>query len=165
MATRKSKTRSVKKRKAAPARKAKAQKRPVRKDPENLRLRAFMPGITVNDLARSVAFYEGVLRFHVSDRWIQDGKLVGVMLRAGTCEMGLSQDDWAKGRDRTKGVGVRIWCDTTQDIDALAARVRAAGHALSEGPKDQAWGTRDFSVDDPDGFHLTFSRKLKKARG
>jgi predicted enzyme related to lactoylglutathione lyase len=81
-----------------------------------------------------------------------------VMLKAGVCKLGLSQDDWAKGRDRKRGEGVRIWCTTAQDIDALAARIQAAGGALTEGPADQEWGGRSFSVDDPDGYHLSFSR-------
>ena len=78
--------------------------------------------------------------------------------QAGTCRLGLSQDDWAKGRDRQKGVAVRVWCVTVQDVDALAARVRAAGHALTEEPTQQRWGGRSFGVDDPDGFHLTIYR-------
>jgi catechol 2,3-dioxygenase-like lactoylglutathione lyase family enzyme len=130
----------------------------ARRSPETLRLREFSPGFTVDDLQKSVAFYTGVLGFIVSERWTDDGgKLRGVMLKAGVCELGLSQDDWAKGRDRKKGEGVRIWCETAQDVDALAARIRAAGHELTEGPRDSPWG-RNLSLDDPDGYHLTFNR-------
>jgi uncharacterized glyoxalase superfamily protein PhnB len=104
-----------------------------------------------------MAFYGDALGFVVSERWTNDeGGLRGVMMRAGICELGLSQDDWAKGRDRKKGQGVGIWLETSQDVDALAARVKAAGYGLTEEPKDQPWGARSFSVDDPDGFHLTF---------
>ena len=81
------------------------------------------------------------------------------MVKAGVCEIGLSQDDWVKGRDRKKGVGIRLWCETAQDVDALAARIKAAGHALTEEPKDQPWGGRSFSLDDLDGFHLTIGRE------
>jgi uncharacterized glyoxalase superfamily protein PhnB len=81
------------------------------------------------------------------------------MLKAGRCELGLSQDDWAKGRDRKKGLGISLWLQTAQDIDALAARVKAAGFSLTEEPKDQSWGGRSFSVDDPDGFHLSLGRE------
>ena len=59
------------------------------------------------------------------------GVLRGVMLKAGACDLGLSQDDWAKGRDRKKGEGMRIWCQTAQDIDALAAPRRLPPHDLS----------------------------------
>lgn len=126
-----------------------------RRDPETLRLRSLEPSFTVSDLDRSVRFYTDVLGFIVGERWTDGGVLRGVRLRAGVCDLNLSQDDWAKGRDRKRGEGVRIWCKTAQDIDALAARIRAAGGRLTEEPKNQPWGARTLSVDDPDGFHLT----------
>ena len=39
------------------------------------------------------------------------------MLRAGNNRVGLSQDDWKKGRDRKKGVGMRVFIATTQNVD------------------------------------------------
>ena len=128
-----------------------------RRQPESLRLRSYAPGLTVDDLGRSIEFYTGALGFVAGERWEQDGKLVFIMLKAGACDLGLGQDDWAKGRTRKKGEGFRLWCRTTQDIDALAARARAAGARITEEPTDSAWG-RSFSLDDPDGFHWTFSR-------
>ena len=125
-----------------------------RHDPESLRLRALEPSLTVDDIERSVHFYTDVLGFIVAERWTEGGRLMGVNLKAGACELGLSQDDWAKGRDRTKGIGVRIWCKTAQEIDTLAARIKAAGGKLAAEPEDQAWGVRSLAVDDPDGYHL-----------
>lgn len=130
-----------------------------RSSPEMLRLRSTTPGLTVGDLQRSIGFYTGVLRFFVKERWTDDGGVLrGVMLKAGLSELGLSQDDGKKGRDRKMGEGVRIWCETAQDVDAMAARIKAAGHALSEEPADQPWGGRAFSLDDLDGYHLTIFR-------
>ena len=131
--------------------------RPSRRAPVSLRLRSTTASFTVNDLARSLAFYTEALGFVVKERWNDGGVLRGVMLKAGVCELGLSQDDWAKGRDRKKGEAFRLWCETAQDVDALAARVKAAGHVLSEEPRDE-WGGRSFSVDDPDGFHITIHK-------
>ena len=130
-----------------------------RRKPETLRLRSLEPSFTVNDLERSVRFYTDVLGFIVSEQWSEGSALRGVMLKAGMCELGLSQDDWAKGRDRRKGEGARIWCNTVQDIDALATRIRAAGGHLTEGPRDQSWGARSLTVEDPDGFRLTIYRE------
>ena len=113
----------------------------------------------MDDLARSVRFYTDALGFFLSERWEDKGVLKGVMLKAGVCTLGLSQDDWSKGRGRKKGEGFRIWCQTGQDIDALAARIKAAGVKLAEEPRDQPWGARSLSVDDPDGFHLTIYRE------
>jgi uncharacterized glyoxalase superfamily protein PhnB len=126
---------------------------------ETLRLRSLEPSLTVDDLERSLRFYTDLLGFIVSDRWTDGSVLRGVMLKAGVCELGLSQDDWAKGRNRKKGEAVSISCQTAQDIDVLAARIKAGGARLTEEPQDTTWGTRSLSVDDPDGFHLTIYRK------
>jgi catechol 2,3-dioxygenase-like lactoylglutathione lyase family enzyme len=136
----------------------------ARRQPESLRLRSFSPGFTVADLSRSVDFYTRTLGFIVAERWVREGALRGVLLKAGRCEIGLSQDDWAKGRDRRKGEGVRLWCETSQDVDEFAARLRAAGVPNLDGPKDQTWGARSVGLDDPDGFHLTFFRPLGERR-
>ena len=144
---------------AAPARAAAPARERRVQDPETLRLRAFQPGLTVNDLELSMRFYVDVLGFVAGDRWSDGGVQRGVMLKAGTSQLSLSQDDWARGRDRKKGEGVRIWCRTAQDIDRLAARIKAAGGLLTAEPSDQPWGGRSLSVDDPDGYHLTVSRE------
>ena len=126
---------------------------------ETLRLRSIEPILTVTDIERSVRFYTEVLGFVVDEKFnSESGTLQGVMLKAGVCRLGLSQDDWAKGRDRQRGVGVRVWCTTVQDIDAFAQRVKADGYKLTQEPADQPWGGRSFALDDPDGFHLTIYR-------
>ncbi len=128
-----------------------------RQQPESLRLRSIAPTFTVNDLQRSLAWYRDGLGFFVSDRWEEGGQLQGVMLKAGACQLGLSQDDFSKGRDRPKGVGFRIWCDTAQDVDAIAARLRDFGGTIVEGPGDR-WDTYSFTAQDPDGFKITISQ-------
>jgi uncharacterized glyoxalase superfamily protein PhnB len=111
----------------------------------------------VADLQRSLAFYRDALGFTPRERWEKDGRLVGIELVAGSVRFWLGQDDWQKGRDRVKGVGFRMYCETAQDIDALAARARAGGGTIVEEPKDEPWGGRAFGVRDPDGFTITFA--------
>ena len=126
-----------------------------RQKPETLRLRAIMPSLTVADVAASIAFYE-TLGFIVHDEMKHEGKLVGASLRAGDADLLLAQDDWAH-RDRVKGVGMRLYCTTAQDVDQVAAAIRARGGTLESEPTDQPWGSRDFSVVDPDGFKISIS--------
>lgn len=115
-----------------------------------------MPSLTVDDVSRSLAFF-AALGFEVEDRWEHDGVLLGVMLKAGQARLGLSQDDFKKGRDRVKGVGMRIYIEADDDIDAVAARAQAAGVALVTAPHDTEWGTRAFEAVEPSGFLLTIA--------
>lgn len=158
----KARTKPAARRKAAAKPRASGPAKDRRSSPkQNLRLRAASPSLTVDDLQESLAFYEGVLGFHVKDRWMNEGKLQGVELVAGAVSFFIGQDDWKKGRERVKGEGFRIHCTTAQDVDAYADQIKARGGRLVEEPKSQAWGTRDFAVQDPDGFKITFSSAMK----
>ena len=130
-----------------------------RRDPQTLRVKAFEPTFTVDDIERSERFYTQIVGFVVDQRWNEEGKLKGLLLKAGNSRLGLSQDDWTKGRDRKKGVGFSVWCETEQDIDVLAARIKAAGGTLASGPSDEPGLGRNLAVDDPDGFRLRIYRR------
>jgi uncharacterized glyoxalase superfamily protein PhnB len=128
---------------------------PKRREPETLRLRAIEPSLTVNNLEQSLKYYTDVLGFFLADRYTdKNGVVRGVMLKAGACGIGLSQDDFSKGRDRQKGQGMSLWLQTAQSIDAIAARITSEGGKLVQGPTTEEWGGRSLTVDDPDGFRL-----------
>ncbi len=124
---------------------------------EALQISTIIPMFTVDDLQKSITFYEA-LGFAVDERWEDNGKLLGVMMRAGKNQFGLSQDDWKQGRDRKKGVGMRVFMSTTQNVDEIAARAKSAGITLKSEPHDTEWKDgRAFEVTDPSGFLLTIS--------
>jgi uncharacterized glyoxalase superfamily protein PhnB len=121
-----------------------------------LNAKSLMPGYTVDDINKSIAFYEA-LGFMVTQRWEDKGTLIGASMQAGNLEIGLNQDDWKKGRDRQKGLGTRLNIETTQNIDDIARRVKAAGVKLDVEPFDTPWKTRQFELTDPTGYKLTVS--------
>src|SRR5439155_26229450 len=129
---------------------------PPRRQPETLRLRKLTPSFTATDLRRSMAFYRDVLGFVIGDEWRENGELAGCEIHAGAVTFMLGQDDFKKGRDRQKGIGTRVWCHTAQDLDRLAAEIKARGGMLDQEPQDMPWGDRAFMITDPDGFKLTF---------
>ncbi len=124
-----------------------------------LQIRSLVPTLTVNDLKQSLKFYRDGLGFAVSEEMKDGGEVKGVMLDAGGFNLGIAQDDFAKGRDRVKGVGMRLYLETDQDINAIAQQAKAAGITLLEGPAPLAWGPMGITVTDPDGFKLTISNK------
>lgn len=126
----------------------------------SLTVTALTPSLTVASVQQSIEFFTA-LGFEPYDLYDQDGVLLGAMLRAGNARIGLSQDDGKKGADRVKGVGLRLYLETTDDIDAVAARAKAAGLRLATEPEDSEWGPRAFSLVDPNGFALTISSPMK----
>ena len=123
---------------------------------EAVQISAIVPTLTVDDLQKSITFYEA-LGFAIEERWEEKGTLLGVMLRAGKTQIGLNQDDWKKGRDRSKGIGVRLAISTSTpgSVDEIAKRAKNAGITLKSEPRDTEWKSRAFEVIDPSGFLLT----------
>jgi catechol 2,3-dioxygenase-like lactoylglutathione lyase family enzyme len=113
--------------------------------------------LTASDLNRSIEFYTKGLGFHEDERMEDNGKLQGVLLSAGGAHLGISQDDFSKGRDRKKGIGLSVHVETDQDIGALAQRAKKAGLRLDHEPGPLPWGPNGFSLKDPDGFTVFVS--------
>lgn len=138
--------------------KAKSAKPAVKKAPAGHTRIA--PGITANDAAASIAWYCDVLGFKLSERWEVEGVFRGGSVTSGAAQINIGQDDWKMGRDRVKGQGTRLYITTDLNIDKYAADVKARGGNLDHEPMD-GWGSRTFSISDPDGFKLTFMSPRK----
>ncbi|HEX3531561.1 MAG TPA: VOC family protein [Thermoanaerobaculia bacterium] len=127
-----------------------------------LDLQNITPFLTVNDLQASLAWYRDVLGLSLAEEYKMNDKVMGVRMQAGAVQLLLGQDDFAKGRDRVKGVALRFYFQTDQDIDTLAAAIRERGGKLTQEPTDQPWGRRDFAVVDPDGFNISITSDTRK---
>ena len=130
-----------------------------RGSPETLRLRALEPSFTVNDLERRLRFYVDVLGFIVGKRWTDGGVRRGVTLKAGVCELGLLQDDWARvaiARRVKPCASGALLHKTSMPWPSGSGGAKAVSR---RGHKDQSCGERSLSVDDPDGFQLTIYRE------
>ena len=119
--------------------------------------RSLVPSLTVNDLQRSIRFYTEGLGFSTKHEMKDGGKLVGIILEGGGALLGLTQDDFAKGRDRVKGVGLRLWIETDQDVETMARQAKAAGLKLDTEAAPLPWGPMGFALTDPDGYKVTVS--------
>ena len=129
--------------------------------PSELQAKTRSTGLTVNDIQQSIRFFEG-LGFQVDEKWEEGGKLLGVMMKAGEASIGLSQDDWKKGRDRQKGVGMRLFIGTTQNIDDIAKRAKENGVTIDVEPRKSEWDeSRYFEVTEPSGFQITIGSRVE----
>ena len=118
--------------------------------------------ITCKDLQASIRFYRDAIGFAVAQTFEHEGKVVAAVLAAGDCRIVLNQDDGKLGWDRIKGQGfyLQINVGGAGDVDAAAARIKAAGRALLDEPADRPWGARMFQFKDLDGFKLGVSFPL-----
>ncbi len=125
--------------------------------PKTLDLLDIRPALTASDIDASLAWYRDVVGFEVQQTHEHDGKIGAVSLSAGSARLLLVQDDGAKGIDRAKGEGFRLHMATAGDVDEIAAGIEQRGGALESPPVDTPWGSRAFSLVDPDGFKITIS--------
>jgi len=105
--------------------------------------------LATHDMARAVGFYRG-LGFEI----VYGGEhATFTSFRAGPNHLNLiaqpAQRHWSWwGR-------VIFYA---ADVDALYARVIAAGYQPEAAPRDADWGERFFHITDPDGHELSFAR-------
>jgi lactoylglutathione lyase len=118
--------------------------------------------ITCKDLQTSLRFYRDAVGFGVEQTFDREGTMVAAVISAGACRLVLNQDDGKLGWDRVKGQGLFLQMNVAApaDVDATAARIKAAGGALLDEPADRPWGVRMFQFKDPDGFKLGVSTPL-----
>jgi uncharacterized glyoxalase superfamily protein PhnB len=128
-----------------------------------LKAKSLTISLTVSDLTRSTRLYTEGLGFALKDEYKMEGKVVGVMLESSDAILMLTQDDFAKGRDRVKGTGMRLHLETEQDLQALARQAKSAGLSVEGDPAPLGWGPMGFSLSDPDGFKVTVSGPVGNA--
>jgi len=118
--------------------------------------------ITCKDLEASIRFYRDAVGFAVDRTFENEGKVVAASIAAGDCRIVLNQDDGKLGWDRIKGQGFYLQVNVAgaADVDAAAARIKAAGGTLLGEPADRPWGVRMFQFRDLDGFKLGVSTPL-----
>ena len=118
--------------------------------------------LTCKDVEASIRFYRDAVGFTVAMTFEQDGKVAGAVVTAGDIRIVLNQGDGKLGWDRIKGQGfyLQINVAAPADVDAAAARIKAAGSSLLNEPADRPWGARMFQFLDLDGFKLGVSTPL-----
>lgn len=120
--------------------------------------------LTCKDLDTSIQFYRDGIGFAVAQTFESDGKVVAAVVTAGDCRIVLNQDNGKLGWDRIKGQGFYLQLNVVDaaEVDAAAARIKAAGGTLLDEPADRPWGVRMFQFKDPDGFKLGVSTPLAR---
>jgi catechol 2,3-dioxygenase-like lactoylglutathione lyase family enzyme len=112
--------------------------------------------VTVHDMERSVGFYRDLLGFEVVGQLLLDGDAFKIVyLRSGEAHLELfafrgTAAETPVGVPDTVG-GFKHLALQTKEVDAVAARLKAAGVTFTVEPTDAAGGVRLAFFRDPDG--------------
>jgi PhnB protein len=138
-----------------------------------------LPFLIVRDIAQSMDYYEKTLGFkktmsmpnesgEIVHGEVQISDEITLMFGPGptqaTAQDPVSKlvDEKLKEAGPAKGAGVVLYFDLgEQDIDAYYADVKRGGAKIVEDIKDQFWGDRNFTIEDKDGYLLTFSKHVR----
>jgi len=117
-----------------------------------MRLTSFAPQFLVDDLARSIAYYEK-LGFTFGEPWdgfYAIGQLDGLELHL---KEGPKFDAERRHRREHEHLDAAAGVD---GIEAFYARCTANGARIIRPLAATEWGTKDFYVEDPDGYVVSF---------
>ena len=121
------------------------------------------PTVTVQDVERSLVFYRDQLGLE-QDLNLTDetGSLFLASVEVSDTVIMLTRAHQGEPPE-SQGAGVRLTLlfDRADDIDALLERLQAHGAVVCSPIGDRPWGHRDFTVLDPDGYHVTIARPLQ----
>lgn len=119
--------------------------------------------VSATDMGKTVAFYER-LGFVFGD-WGPEDQHVEPITKDG--DVRLMIDTAALMQQLTGEVprppnhaSFAMRCGSPAEVDAVAARLKAAGDTLTVEPWDAFWGQRYATVKDPDGYQIDLFAEL-----
>lgn len=110
--------------------------------------------IVVADMGRALAFYRAL---GLDAPEAAAGEPLAQIVTPGGATLGLMEEAMVRGAmpHWVTPVGQRVTfaclCDAPEEVDAVYARVTAAGHTGLRAPWDAPWGQRYAFLQDPDG--------------
>jgi catechol 2,3-dioxygenase-like lactoylglutathione lyase family enzyme len=111
------------------------------------------PVLSVSDLPASIAFYTERLGFRV-------GFTAGDPIRIAGVGLGFGSIHLRQGNPSPTSAAVYLVVD---DVDGLYERQRSNGVVIAAAPARKPWGLREYELQDPDGYTLTFGQHVPAA--
>jgi catechol 2,3-dioxygenase-like lactoylglutathione lyase family enzyme len=116
------------------------------------RLTSFAPQFLVDDLARSIAYYQKI-GFTFGEPWegfYAIGRLDGLELHLKEAPKNQQERRWRRDQEHLDAAA------GVDGIEAFYERCVANGVTVIKALADTAWGTKDFYIEDPDGYIICF---------
>lgn len=108
------------------------------------------PILVAADVLATITFYSEVLGFDRSWTWGEPPTIGAV--NWGAVSIMFSQMDSLVGKIE----GHQLWFNV-EDVDTLCGRHQQKGAEIVSPIEDKPWGVREYTVRDPNGYHLRFA--------
>ena len=116
------------------------------------RVTSLAPQFLVDDLARSIAYYEK-LGFAFGEPWegfYAIGYVDGLELHLKEAPKNSAEREWRREHEHLDGAA------GVDGIEAFYDRCVANGASIIQPLAPTEWGTKDFYIEDPDGYVISF---------
>ena len=129
------------------------------------------PNLVVSDVERSLAFYRDVLGFSLVTTVPETAPFAFAWMRRDSVDVFLNsveavRADHPELASRPLGGTATLFIvleaeSVGEGVDAMLASIGERAHVAMP-MKDQFYGMREFAIDDPDGYLITFAQQLPK---
>jgi catechol 2,3-dioxygenase-like lactoylglutathione lyase family enzyme len=124
-----------------------------------IRLTSFAPQFLVDDLGRSIAYYQKI-GFNFEEPWegfYAIGRLDGLEVHLKKAPTNQAERGWRRDNEHLDAAA------GVDGIEAFYEQCVAHGVAIMKPLTATEWGTKDFYVEDPDGHVLSFGGRPARA--
>ncbi len=123
------------------------------------------PTLAVRNLKKTLEFYQDLLDFKLGmvSPDVNNPEYADLS-RDGMTLMFIPAKNLNIGAEEKLGIGVNLHMRLDGDIDEYYEEAKGRGVKITTGIKDEPNGSRGFTVEDFDGYRLTFSQVAKTAK-
>ena len=120
------------------------------------------PTLAVRNMKQTIEFYKNPLGFKMGMLFPDaDNPEYADLSKDGMVLMFIPAENVGIGSEEKLGVGVNIYMQIDGDIDEYYNELKNKGVKIAVDIKDEPYGIRDFTVEDIDGYKLTFNQISK----
>ena len=123
------------------------------------------PLLAVRNMKQTIEFYKNSLGFEQGMTFPDaDNPEYTDLSKDGMVLMFIPAQNHGIGSEEKLGIGVNIYMNIDGDIDEYYSELKNRNVRIAVEIKDEPYGVRDFTVEDIDGYKLTFSQISKTVK-
>ncbi|UCH43664.1 MAG: VOC family protein [Dehalococcoidales bacterium] len=117
------------------------------------------PTLAVRNMKAAIDYYKNSLGFEMGMTFPDvENPQYADLSKDGMVLMLIPAENLGIGSDEKLGTGVNLYLQIDGDIDEYYDELKKKGVRIAVDIKDEPFGIRDFTVEDVDGYKLTFNK-------